>query len=122
MAFVRKGNVVSLSSSRPPGTSEKRPSRLPRNVRRRRLIWLIVMITFFGWFLSEFVTQSGRIAAREAELKAKREELAALKKEQKALREEIKQLHDEEYLKELARKYGYQEPGEEIYTLPEGTN
>ena len=57
------------------------------------------MITFFGWFLSEFVTQSGRIAAREAELKAKREELAALKKEQKALREEIKRLHDEEYLK-----------------------
>lgn len=55
-------------------------------------------------------------------MKEKKAELTALKKEQKALREEIKRLHDEEYLKELARKYGYQEPGEEIYTLPEGKN
>ncbi|GAA5345747.1 cell division protein FtsB [Planifilum fimeticola] len=123
MAFVRKGNVVSFSPSRPSEPSGKpSQSRLPRNVRRRRLIWLIVMIAFFGWFLSEFVTQTGRISAREAELKEKKAELTALKKEQKALREEIKRLHDEEYLKELARKYGYQEPGEEIYTLPEGKN
>jgi cell division protein DivIC len=123
MAFASKGNVVSFRPSRPSEPSGKRsPNRLPRNVRRRRLVWLIVMITFFVWFLSEFVTQTGRISAREAELKEKKAEVAALKKEQQALREEIKRLHDEEYLKELARKYGYQEPGEEIYTLPEGKN
>lgn len=123
MAFA-KGNVVSFRPSpRPSEPSGKRsPNRLPRNVRRRRLIWLVVMITVFVWFLSEFITQTGRISAREAELKEKKAEVAALKKEQRALRKEIKRLHDEEYLKELARKYGYQEPGEEVYTMPEGKN
>lgn len=120
MAFVKKGNVVFFRPSRPSEPLEKRPSSpLPRNVRRRRLVWLIFMITFFVWFFSEFVSQADRISAREAELKEKKAEVAALKKEQHELREEIKRLHDEEYLKELARKYGYQEPGEEVYTLPE---
>ncbi len=122
MAFVKKGNVVFSRPSRPSGTSEKRSRQSsPRNVRRRRLIWLIVMITFFVWFFTEFVTQAEPDRRPGSGVEGEKGGAGRPRKGAEALREEIKRLHDEEYLKELARKYGYKEPGRGGLQVPEGT-
>lgn len=118
--MIKRGSsekVVSFRSSQPtPSVSDSASRRppLPPRVRRRRRIWLAVMVLFFLWSGSQLVIQTGKIHAKEAALAEKRKELATLKKEQRELKQEIGRLQDEDYLKELARKMGYGKPGEEL--------
>lgn len=86
-------------------------------VRRRRLIWLIIMICFICWTIVELTIQQQRIWAKEKELVEKQQELKQVMAEIDVLKEEIKQLHNEDYLLELAHKMGYSKPGEEVYTI-----
>lgn len=113
------GNVVSFRSSRPSNEGRKSAARrrLPRNVRRRRWIWLIAMLTFFVWSGSELITQSLEIHERKTVLAQSKERVESLRAEQKELQEELRRLKDEEYLMELARKMGYALPGEEVVEL-----
>ncbi|MFC4075527.1 septum formation initiator family protein [Salinithrix halophila] len=114
-------NVVSIRSSRSsqPGQDKKPPRALHPGVRRRRWIWLLLMLTFFIWSGVELWGQSQRIEAREAALAVKQKQLVQLKKRQAALKKEIQLLQDEAYLDELARKMGYRKLNEEVYDLPD---
>ncbi|WP_169713795.1 FtsB family cell division protein [Paludifilum halophilum] len=113
-------NVVEIRPSSPSSQSGQDSSHrpLPPHVKRRRRIWLIMMIAFFVWGGSELWTQAQRIEAEEAALKEQKEEVASLKAKQDSLKKEINRLHDEQYLMDLARKMGYQKPGEEVYHTP----
>jgi cell division protein FtsB len=94
------------------------PNRKPLHpaVRRRRLIWLGVMVIVLVWTVVELIVQQNRIWDKEKELAVRKMELATAKEQTKQLKEEIKKLHDESYLLELAHKMGYGKPGEEIYS------
>ncbi len=96
-----------------PESSSRRPP-LPRRVRLRRRIWLVLMLILFLWSGSEWIIQTQAVHSKEAALVEKRRELASLEKEQRELKQEISRLQDENYLFELARKMGYGKPGEEI--------
>ncbi|PTX55250.1 cell division protein DivIC [Melghirimyces profundicolus] len=113
-------NIVSFRPSQPSQTGReiskvRRP--LAPNVRRRRWVWLIVMVLFFLWSGTQLVVQAGELESRKAALAAEKEKLVQLKEENRDLKKDIDRLQNEEYLYELARKMGYKKPGEEILDL-----
>jgi cell division protein FtsB len=98
---------------------EERKQPLHPAVRRRRMIWLGVMVTIFCWCVVELIIQQNRIWDKEEALAAKRQELAEAKRKTAHINAEIKKLHRKDYLLELAHKMGYSKPGEQIYSLPD---
>lgn len=94
-----------------------RQSSLHPAVRRRRLVWFVVMVCFICWTIVELIIQQQRIWTKEKELAAKQQKLKEVTAETNLLREEIKQLYNKDYLLELAHKMGYSKPGEEVYTI-----
>ncbi|GGE21752.1 hypothetical protein GCM10011571_24820 [Marinithermofilum abyssi] len=120
----KRSNVVSFRATRPSEMMQpekaSKPQRSPLlpGVRRRRRLWLFLMLAFFVWFGNELYSQSGQIEGQEAALAAKKAEVITLKEKQKQLKDEIRQLHDKDYLEELARKMGYSKPGEEVFDIP----
>ncbi|SDW86629.1 cell division protein DivIC [Marininema mesophilum] len=112
----RGSKVVSIRSTRPsqPEREEitgRRPP-LPRGVRRRRRLWLVVMVAVFLWSGTQLWIESSRITEGEEVLAAKVKERDALEKKKDRLKEEMGLLKDKGYLEGLARKMGYKMPGE----------
>jgi cell division protein DivIC len=99
-----------------PKSRERKHGPLHPIVRRRRLVWLGVMVLFFCWTVVELIVQQTHIWDREKILAARKMELADGQRHTKELKEEIKRLHDEKYLLELAHKMGFGKPGEEVYS------
>lgn len=92
-------------------------SKLHPVARRRRLLWLAIMVCLIGWSLVQLVIQQFRIWDKEAELAKQQTELVAVQGETKSLHDVITKLHDPAYLNELAHKMGYAKPNEELYTV-----
>ncbi len=112
----RLSNVVSIHTSHTPKQQNSQKVVLSPAVRRRRFIWLVVMLSFFAWTAAELVTQSGQLAKKNKELLEVESRIQALQEEQKSLKTEIKKLQNEEYVLELAReKYHYYFPSEVPY-------
>ncbi len=112
----RPDNVVSIHTPHVPEQQRSQKVVLSPAVRRRRLIWLLVMLSFFAWTAAEIITQSGQIAKKNEELSEVESRIKALQEEQKSLQTEIKKLQNEEYVLELAReKYQYYFPSEVPY-------
>ncbi|MFC7443350.1 FtsB family cell division protein [Laceyella putida] len=97
---------------------EARKQPLHPLVRRRRKIWLGMMVVIFCWCIVELIVQQNRIWDKEEELAAKQRELAGVQQKTAKLNAEIKKLHRKDYLLELAHKMGYSKPGEQNYSLP----
>jgi cell division protein FtsB len=120
--------ILAFRHSRPassPSPESTKKANQPRQklhptVRRRRLIWLITMVTIICWASIQLVVQQFRIWNKEDELAAKSSQLTALEQRSKELEKEVHKLkYDEEYLNELAHKKGYSKPGEEVYSIKE---
>lgn len=122
MAVRRKvnNNIVSIHSPRLSSVDKGvRKAPLSPAVRRRRLLWLAIMVAFFAWTFVEVVFQSGQIAKKNEELAEVKSQVKVLQEEQQVLQGEIKKLHNEEYMLELAReKYHYYFPGEVPFKSP----
>jgi len=121
MPIYRKSDEL-LSFRRTPNNAhekakDSRKQPLHPAVRRRRLIWLAIMVCFLCWTVVELMIQQQRIWAKEQELASKQRVLKQTMAETKRLREEIRRLHNEDYLLELAHKMGYSKPGEEVYSI-----
>ncbi|SFS86480.1 hypothetical protein [Marininema halotolerans] len=108
--------VVSIRPDRPsqPGREEASGRRLPlpRGVRRRRRLWLVVMAGVFLWSGSQLWIQSSHIAEAEVALAAKVKDRDALKEKKNRLKEEMGLFQDDGYMESLARKMGYKRPNE----------
>ncbi|QKG83093.1 hypothetical protein GXN76_00545 [Kroppenstedtia pulmonis] len=114
----KTAKVVEIHSSIPPsgrgqGPPEKKP--LPSNLRRRRRIWLICMVAFSIWGITEWWSQEQALEARQVALEEQKKHVATLTLKHKHLKEKRNRLYNEEYLTELARKMGYRFAGEEVY-------
>ncbi|SFJ35781.1 FtsB family cell division protein [Thermoflavimicrobium dichotomicum] len=83
--------------------------------RRRRFIWLGIMLFMLSWAVGQLVIQQFRIWDKEEVLAQKKQELAAVKQQTEQLKREVRQLNDTNYLLELAHKLGYIKPGEQNY-------
>jgi cell division protein DivIC len=88
------------------------PPKLHPRVKRRRMLWLVSMIVFFGWCVTQLVIQEVRISAHEELLQERKRELAKTKEEQQQLIKELKQFEDKDYMMEQAHKHGYGKIGE----------
>ncbi|MBA4601260.1 FtsB family cell division protein [Thermoactinomyces mirandus] len=100
-----------------PQSSPKPVRPLHPAVRRRRMIWLVIVVVFICWAVIQSFIQQLRVWEQEKELAAKQEQLAQLQLKQKELKQEVQKLKSEDYMLELAHKMGYGKPGEEIYSL-----
>ncbi|MCS1352389.1 septum formation initiator family protein [Mechercharimyces sp. CAU 1602] len=92
---------------------------LAPGVKRRRRLWLAIMVVFILWSGGEIIYQSFKVQAKEQEYAKVEEEFAQLKAERKKLEKEVERLQTDEYMMYLARKFGYKLPGEETYAEPE---
>lgn len=119
--FALKSNMASSNGSSPSASqlSASKSPKLHPGVRRRRLTWLTIMSLFILWAIVQISYQQWRIWEKEEQLAAKQATLKELKQETKSLQKEIQLLHDENYLLELAHKYGYGKKGEKTYQLNE---
>lgn len=89
------------------------PPKLHPRVKRRRMLWLVSMIVFFGWCMTQLVIQEVRISAQEEILQERKRELAKTKEEQQQLIKDLKQFQDKDYMMEQAHKHGYGKNGEQ---------
>ncbi len=123
----QNGEDKILSFQRPKreqkSQSSSKPSRpLHPAVRRRRLIWLVIVVVFSCWAGVQSFIQQMRVWEQEKELVAKQEQLAQAQTKQKELKQEVQKLKSEDYMLELAHKMGYGKPGEEIYSIEKKEN
>ncbi|MGA8943828.1 MAG: septum formation initiator family protein [Thermoactinomyces sp.] len=100
-------------------SSSKSARPLHPAVRRRRLVWLVIVVVFTCWAVVQSFVQQMRVWEQEKELAAKQEQLAQIQMKQKELKQEVQKLKSEDYMLELAHKMGYGKPGEELYTIKE---
>ncbi|RAL23184.1 FtsB family cell division protein [Thermoflavimicrobium daqui] len=83
--------------------------------RRRRMIWLGLMVFILSWAGVQLVIQQFRIWNKEEVLIQKQKELVVVKQQTNQLKKEVQQLNDTNFLLELAHKLGYIKPGEQNY-------
>jgi cell division protein FtsB len=93
--------------------------------------WLLRSSTLWGALLLSAITSLavlllspyglGSLRKRESEIAAFRQDLQLKTRKNRELLEEVKRLaaKDPELLEALARKQGYQRPGEKVYTFRE---
>lgn len=113
-----------INSERPQKSqsSSKRVRPLHPAVRRRRMIWLVIVVVFTCWAVMQSFIQQMRVWEQEKELAAKRDQLAQVQMKQKELQQETQKLKSEDYMLELAHKMGYGKPGEELYSIEKKEN
>lgn len=113
-----------LNSERPqkPQSSSKPARPLHPAVRRRRMIWLVIVVVFTCWAIVQSFIQQLRVWEQEKELAAKQDQLAQVQMKQKELQQENQKLKSEDYMLELAHKMGYGKPGEELYSIEKKEN
>jgi cell division protein FtsB len=88
------------------------PPKLHPKVKRRRLIWLVLMVLFFGWCIIQLVMQEIEISQKEELLHKRQQELATMESKSKKLEKDVKRYQDKDYMMEQAHKHGYGKPGE----------
>jgi len=113
MSLTRTDKILTIQGRNAAFEQRRKESPAPLHpkVRRRRLIWLSIMVLVCTWSLVELIIQQNRIWEKEELLVARKMELNAEQAKTSRLREEIKKLNDEKYLLELARQKGYGKPG-----------
>lgn len=98
------------------------PPKLHPRVKRRRMLWLVSMIVFFGWCITQLVIQEVRISAQEELLQERKQELNKTKEEQQQLIKDLKQFQDKDYMMEQAHKHGYGKTGEKNVSVTDEEN
>ncbi|MBD1372453.1 septum formation initiator family protein [Hazenella sp. IB182357] len=119
---LERGNVFQMRhnhSKKKPTDEEKTKQAVHPIVRRRRLLWLSIMLLFIGWTLVQLLVQKNEMWDLEDHLQAKEAELKTVQSKTDVLKKEIKQLHNDEYLLEQAHKMGYREENEALYKVEE---
>lgn len=116
-----KNNVLRFRSPEPQvetgTTSKSLPPKLHPKVKRRRLVWLVLMVLFFGWCIIQLVVQEIRIAHKEELLHKRQQDLATVEATNKKLIEDVKRYRDKDYLMEQAHKHGYGKIGEKNVSI-----
>jgi cell division protein DivIC len=112
MSLTRTDNILAFQGRNAAieQRRKERPVPLHPKVRRRRLIWLSIMVLVCTWSLIELIIQQNRIWEKEELLAVRKTELNAEQAKMGKLREEINKLNDEKYLLELARQKGFGKP------------
>jgi cell division protein DivIC len=88
------------------------PTKIHSTVRRRRIIWFLLIVAFIVWCAVQLVIQEMRVWDKEALLHKRQQELASTQMTTKQLEKQIERFDDSDYLMEQAHKHGYGKPGE----------
>ncbi|WP_028777606.1 septum formation initiator family protein [Shimazuella kribbensis] len=110
-------NVLRFRSPEPTSTEPKMipkslPPKLHPKVKRRRIAWLVLMVLFFCWCVTQLVMQEIKISKKEELLHTRQQELATSEAATRKLTKDVKKFQDKDYLMEQAHKHGYGKPGE----------
>lgn len=101
----------------------KRQSRRKKRLRRRLIVFAIIVFIAVGLLASYHMKQRSLHAEKQAEYEALQEELETLKNEEKNLKQEIELLNDDHYILEIARtNYFFSKEGELLFKLSEDSS
>jgi cell division protein FtsB len=117
-------NVLRFRSPEPTSTETKTlpktlPPKLHPKVKRRRVTWLVLMVLFVCWCLTQLVMQEIKISKKEELLHKRQQELATTEAMTKKLTKDVKRYQDKDYLMEQAHKHGYGKRGEKNMKVEE---
>ncbi|QWU16345.1 cell division protein DivIC [Paenibacillus sophorae] len=73
--------------------------------KRRKLIWIALMVIFFSWAGYIFFAQSALISDKSQELARKQQSSKQVNDSLNQLKYEVSRLNDNEYIGQLARKW-----------------
>ncbi|WP_010531207.1 FtsB family cell division protein [Lentibacillus jeotgali] len=98
----------------------ERQKRKKQRLRRRLVLFSIVVLIVFGSLATYHFNQRALHAEKTEQYEQLQSEMAALEKEEQNLEEEINLLNDEEYVLDIARtNYFFSKEGELIFNIPD---
>ncbi|HLR61627.1 MAG TPA: septum formation initiator family protein [Lentibacillus sp.] len=97
-----------------------RQKRKKQRLRRRLVLFSIVVLIAFGSLAAYHFNQRALHAEKKEQYEQLQSEMASLEKEERNLKEEINLLNDEEYVLDIARtNYFFSKEGELIFNIPD---
>ncbi|KXH86817.1 septum formation initiator family protein [Sporosarcina sp. HYO08] len=91
-----------------------------KRLRKKLIIYTVILIITFGGLIQTYISQKKDIAAKEAQKIEMLAELEQVQEQQKQLKRQLIKLDDDDYIAKLARKeYFLSNQHEIIFSIPE---